>query len=252
MQSERLIRCLTWLTSALLAASCAAQVVQQPGPLPGRSLARNPIHQAAPTPPQPAAAPGKAAALAKPAATAPGQTPESRPALPPSLLDKPAEPAKITLKSGLLTIQADNSSLSAILHYLATSGGMAVDGLEHDQRVFGTYGPGSPRDVLSGLLQDAGYNFLMAGITEQGTPKEILLTARVGGAAPTGAAASGPAQPASDDQPDEDENSGNNNYPQEPPMPERTVPPIPNDRVKSPAEIIQELQRLRQQQQNPQ
>jgi hypothetical protein len=172
-------------------------------------------------------------------------------------MDKPAQPAKITLNGGLLTVKADNSSLSEILHRLASSGGMSVDGFQQDQRVFGAYGPGNPRDVLSGMLQDAGYNFLMVGTTEQGTPKQIVLTARHGG----GAVTSGPAQPETDDQPDEnDDNSDNTNAPPETQAPEQpTPPPAPgaeapnsNGRVKTPAEIIQELQRMRQQQQNPQ
>ena len=134
---------------------------------------------------------------------------------------------------------------------------MTVDGFQQDQRVFGVYGPGNPTDILSSLLQDAGYNFLLVGSTEQGTPREIVLTARSGGGA-----TSGPAQPASEDQPDEDDNDNNsNNFPEQPPQPQQP-PPIPGastappssdgQHVKSPAEIIQELQRLRQQQSNPQ
>jgi hypothetical protein len=176
------------------------------------------------------------------------------PALPPSLMDKPAEPAKITLGDGVLAIHADNSSLSAILDHLAASSGMTVDGFVRDQRIFGTYGPGKPEDILSGLLQDAGYNFVMAGTTDKGTPKEIVLTTRSGG----GATAT-PSKPDSEDQPDENDDDSNNQAP-EPQMPEQmapppspeTAPPNPGEQVRTPAEIIQELQRMRQQQQNPQ
>jgi hypothetical protein len=172
------------------------------------------------------------------------------------LLDKPAQPAQVTLDNGLLAIHADNSSLSGILHQISASTGMSVEGFQHDQRIFGIYGPGDPRDVLSGLLQDAGYNFLLAGATDKGTPKEIVLTAISGGGA-----MSAPAQAQPDDQSDEDDsdNSGSNTFPIEPPTPDRSAPPgaatpaaNPDGRVKTPAEIIQELQRLRQQQQNPQ
>jgi hypothetical protein len=253
MQSERLIRCLPWLSAVLLAASCTAQVMQQPGTLPGRDPAGQRPGQGNGRPtvpaPEPPGTPGKAAAPT-------GSASQSSPDLPPSLLDKPPQPAQITLSGGLLTIHADNSSLSAILQHLASSGGMSVDGFQKDQRIFGTYGPGNPRDILSGLLQGAGYNFLMVGNTEQGTPKQLVLTASTGGGV-----ASSPAQPDTDDQSDQDDsdNSVNNNLSPEPPMPERTAPPgaaiaPPNSdgRVKSPAEIIQELQRLRQQQQTPQ
>jgi hypothetical protein len=225
--------------------------MQQPGILPGRSLARSPIRHA-PVPRPATAAPGAADARKAPASAPPEKAAVNSPALPPSLMDKPARPARITLNDGLLTIQADNSSLSAILQHLTSAGGMTVDGFRQDQRVFGSYGPGNPRDVLSSLLQDAGYNFLIVGTTDQGTPKEIVLTARSGAGA-----TSGPAPPESDDQAGENDDSDNNNSsPADSPAPERpapipgasTAPPNPDGQVKSPAEIIQELQRLRQQQ----
>jgi hypothetical protein len=236
-----------------LAATCAGQVMQQPGTLPGRGTAQRPAQDAGHAPEHPAAG-TKGAAPAEPT---PGNSAGNGPALPPSLLDKPAQPAQITLSDGVLAIRADNSSLSQILRHLSSSSGMTVDGFQKDQRVFGVYGPGNPRDVLSGLLQDAGYNFLLVGATEKGTPREIVLTASTGGGA-----TSGPAQAQPDDQqPDEEDNdnSSNSSFPPEPVVPDRaappgaeTSPPNPNGQVKSPAEIIQELQRLRQQQQNPQ
>ena len=256
MQSIRRIRCLPWLSAALLAGSCAAQVMQQPGTMPGQAGQRSSPGSA--KPPEHSGSGAQVVTGASTAAASPADSSASKsPALPPSLSDKPAEPATITLDKGLLSIHADNSSLSAILHHLALTSGMAVDGFLEDQRVFGVYGPGNPTDVLSELLQGAGYNFLMVGTTDQGTPKEIVLTARSGGNA-----ASGPAQAQAQEPPDEDDsdNSGSNNFPEEPPTPERPspipgasmTPPNSDGQVKTPAEIIQELQRLRQQQQNPQ
>lgn len=256
MRSIRLMRCLAWLSAAFLAASCAGQVMQRPGILPGQAPAREPVHH--PAIHHAAAAPQARASDQATVSTETAKPAANGPARPPSLMDKPAEPAKIRLDGGLLTIRADNSSLSSILQHLTSSGGMKVDGFRQDQRVFGIYGPGDPRDVLSSLLQGAGYNFLMVGATEQGTPKEIVLTARTGGGATTG-----PAQPeSSDDQSDDNDDNGDNSFtpPQPPPVVERpdpipgasTAPANPESRVKTPAEIIQELQRLRQQQQNPQ
>ena len=259
MQSTRQTRCLSWLSAALLAASCSAQVMQRPGTMPGRGPADQGASSANEHPPVHHAAPGTQVVTGASTAARPAETPAaSGPELPPSLGDKPAQPATITLDKGLLTVRADNSSLSGILKHLASSSGMTVDGFGQDRRVFGVYGPGNPTDILSSLLQDAGYNFLMVGTTEDGTPKEIVLTARSGGGA-----ASGAAQPASNEQPDEDDNdNSSNNIPeQQPPMPEQPTPipgastaPSNSDgqQVKTPAQIIQELQRLRQQQQNPQ
>lgn len=248
MQSRRLKRCLPWLSATLFAANCAAQVMQQPGTMPGQPQHHPAQHRETPRVDVHAGAISSSAAGAA----------ADRPQLPASLLNKPAQPASVTLNDGVLAIHADNSSLSAILHQVASSSGMTVDGFRQDQRIFGVYGPGNPRDILSSLLQDAGYNFLMVGTTERGTPKEIVLTARSGGA-PT----SGPARPEEEDQPDQDDNSdsgGENNFPQaEPAIPDQgtppgaaTAPPNADGHVKTPAEIIQELQRMRQQQQNPQ
>lgn len=255
MQSERLRRCLPWLTASLFVATCAAQVMQQPGTLPGRGPVPPPAAQGSGQAPEHPAASSGSAAKPTPSTDHPAA---ASPELPPSLLDKPAEPAKITLNDGLLAIHADNSSLSAILRHLTASTGMVVDGFQQDQRVFGVYGPGKPADVLSSLLTDAGYNFLLVGSTEQGTPREIVLTTSKGGNATSG---SGQAQPQPAAQPDSDDSddSGSNNFPTEPPSPDRSNPPgasapagNSDGQVKTPAEIIQELQRLRQQPPNPQ
>jgi len=256
MQSTRPIRCLTWLSLALLGGLCSAQVMQQPGTMPGQDPAdQRPIPGNVHPPIHHPAEGSQVVTGASTAAAGPADKATESPALPPSLGDKPAEPATITLDKGLLAIHADNSSLSAILKHVAATSGMTVDGFQEDQRVFGVYGPGNPTDILSSLLQDAGYNFLMVGTTGDGTPRELLLTARTGGSAAS-------PQPQSEEQPDEDDSDNSSNtVPEEPPMPERpapipgasTAPPnADGQHVKTPAEIIQELQRLRQQQQNPQ
>ena len=266
MRIPRLSRCLPWVAAAVLAGSCQAavqgQVMQAPGTMPdGRQvpvpmtrpegIAKPPaaITNQPGTPSQPGDTPIHIGAVTKPPANA---TPSPAPNLPPSLLDKPAQPAHVTLNGGSLAVDANNSSLSQILNDLASSSGMAVDGLGKDQRVFGKYGPGNPRDILSELLDGAGYNFLMVGATETGTPREIVLTTR-NNAPLSSPQNGGPAQPEEDDEP-----IGNaNNYPAEQDNPASRpagLPPQaqPNGQPRSPAEIMQDLQRLRQQQQQQQ
>ena len=51
-----------------------------------------------------------------------------------------------------LKIDASNSSLAQILKDVATATGARWQGLEQDQRIFGSYGPGPARDVLTQLL----------------------------------------------------------------------------------------------------
>ena len=188
------------------------------------------------TPSQPGTTPVHIGAVTTPPATA---TPAGN--LPPSLLDKPAGAPRVTLNGGSLAVDANNSSLSEILKDLERSSGMTVDGFDKDSRVFGIYGPGPPRDVIASLLDGAGYNFLLVGATNAGTPREIVLTTR--GNAPISAP-----QPSS--QPEEDDEPVN-------PPPVDPAPPVQPPAAdqprqpRTPQEMLQELQRIRQQQQQP-
>ena len=83
-----------------------------------------------------------------------------------------------------LRIDAANSSLQQILKDVSTAIGVKYHGLNADQRVFGTYGPGPARDVLSQLLDGSGYNVLMIGDHGQGTPRQVVLTRQPTGPAP--------------------------------------------------------------------
>jgi hypothetical protein len=174
------------------------------------------------------------------------------PATAPSLLDHPAQPATVSLASGKLTVQANNSSLSDILHQVATAGGMKIEGLQTgnnaDQRIFGSYGPGAPRDVLSELLNGSGYNVLMLGETSSGTPRELTLTAR------NSAAVSAPAQAPNTAQNENDEdNFQPTQYNDE--QQNLTPPPGPPEMrngARTPQQMLQELQRMHEQQQQQQ
>lgn len=264
MQVTSLSRCLIWTAAAVLAVSsqahsCQAQVMQAPGTMPGRRFpvpprqgvsspsAAGPQSANPATVPQPTspAQPSIRIGATATAPSTPAAQPNAAPNLPPSLLDKPAGPVQVTLHDGSLSVDAHNSSLSEILKNLEASSGMTVDGFEKDSRIFGFYGPGSPRDVLSDLLDGAGYNFLMVGSTTDGAPREIVLTARSN--APISA-------PSPGGNPQQDEQDEAPNYP----PPEQVAPqqppvmPSPEQRPRTPQEMLQELQRLRQQQQQQQ
>jgi hypothetical protein len=93
--------------------------------------------------------------------------------------DRPAD-ASVTWDSHGLLIAAQNSSLKQIMNEVSTITGTKIEGLGADQRVFGAYGPGKAREVLSQLLDGSGYNVLMIGDQGEGTPRQIVLTARGG------------------------------------------------------------------------
>jgi hypothetical protein len=151
--------------------------------------------------------------------------------------DHPAQ-ANVVWDSAGLSIRAENASLQQILKDYSTASGSKIEGLAADQRIYGYYGPGAARDVLSELLQGSGYNVLMIGDLGQGTPREILLTARRTGV-------SLPANPRPDSDSDQDNDADEQQGP--PTRPDFS----PGDPPRTPQQIIQEMQeRQRMQQPN--
>ena len=91
--------------------------------------------------------------------------------------DQPSD-AIVTWDSQGLRVVAVNSSLTQILKAIATQTGATLEGSNTDERIFGVYGPGPARDVICQLLDGSGYNVLLVGELGQGTPRQIILTAR--------------------------------------------------------------------------
>lgn len=177
--------------------------------------------------------------------------------------DKPNPPSVVWDASGL-RINASNSSLQQILTEVSTDTGTKVVGNVPDQRVFGSYGPGLASDVLLQLLQGSGYNVLLAGDLGHGAPSQIVLTPRRGGSANPSAGANSQQQQMQPQ--DQDDNDNVDQQPEQPEQPEETVPAIPpnppqpnqgqpgtgpNGPMRTPQEIMQEMQQrqLMQQQQ---
>jgi hypothetical protein len=161
--------------------------------------------------------------------------------------DQPV-PASVVWDAQGLRIEAANASLQQILKDVSDATGVKVDGMSTDQRVFGVFGPGQARDVLSQLFEGSGYNILMIGDQGQGTPRQIVLSARHSGDAQPGAnsAAAGGEEEAPENDADDQ------NQPQQRPMPGR--PNFgPGGQPRTPQQIMQEMQeRQRQRPQAPQ
>jgi hypothetical protein len=183
------------------------------------------------------------AAPAKPAAAQPAAAPQPQPApavpqVAPSMLQQPAGEAQVVFSGDTLSIRADNSSLSAILHQVAGKSGMQIEGLSGDERVFGTFGPGSPRDVLADLLNGTAYNVVLLGDLSNGAPRQLILTPTTHG----GAAMPPPPQANTDEASNEPE-------PEPPPPPPEPTPsgttPPPTPGVKTPQQLFEQLQRMR-------
>jgi hypothetical protein len=172
------------------------------------------------------------------------------PALPPA--EQPANPAIVEFKDGDLSVRAHNSSLVTILSQIQHQTGLVIDGLSHDQRIYGQYGPGSISTTLSALLDGSGYDFvIVGGGSGHGSPRLILSAPSAGGAVASPVPAP-PADVSNDEQPqpqpdttevpppensegDAPQAEGDQGGPADP-----TAPP----QSKSPQEIFNQLRRM--------
>jgi hypothetical protein len=149
-------------------------------------------------------------------------------------------------------VEANNSSLTAIFGQISTAGGMTIDGLNKDQRIFGTYGPGEPREIISQLLDGAGYNIVMFGHTSTGMPSQVSLSPR-GAPLPQGNAYSASHPAVHEDEDDEPPPTQYQDNPPPQPNPNQAPGPgvpnnNPNGGARTPQQMLQELQQMRQQQ----
>ena len=175
---------------------------------------------------------------------------------------QPPNPPKISYAGGQLTVTADNSSLPDILNNVVRVTGAHLEGTPppDSERVFGHFGPGTPRDVLNDLLTGSRYDYILVGaLDDPGTVRQVMLS-------PHGSSLEGAASNQARNQPVRQEQDEENNEPvitpqqvYEPPPPpppqaNPTTEPAPGQQqqVKTPEQLLQELQRLRQQQQQQQ
>lgn len=235
-------------TSALIAAISVALMVPAIGGAQPLVAAQMTVAQTkAPSAHRTAATPKRNPARPKAAVAAnPVQTPAPPPAppMPQWPVNDPPRQAAVAWSAQGLSIEAQNSSLEQILHDIAAQSGVKIEGMEKDERVFGVYGPGQPRDVLSELLEGTDYNVLMVGAGERGAPQQIVLSAK----------------PAGGIQPNAPVSQGDTYEPPvapyEPPQPQpppQAMPP--NQPPRTPQQILQEMQQrqlLMQQQQQMQ
>jgi hypothetical protein len=92
----------------------------------------------------------------------------------------------VTFQGGQLTITARNSTMSDVLNAVKRKTGAAVDmPLVSNERVVGQFGPGAPRDVVAQLLNGSHYDYVLLGApNDPKALKKIVLTARAEGPEP--------------------------------------------------------------------
>jgi hypothetical protein len=196
-----------------------------------------------------------------------------------TLEQKPAVPPKVTYQNNQLTIVAENSTLGDVLRAVKVQTGATIDlPANTNARVVANLGPGPSRDVLAHLLNGTLFNYVLLGTVNDpaAVGKIILIPKPVGNEAQTAAnvpphqqtypAVNQPAQ--GDDQseaqdaepPTEEENPANTTEPPEQPeQPGAAAPNGQQPNLRTPEQLLQELQRqqilqqqMQQQQAGPQ
>ena len=207
----------------------------------------------------------------------PAPAPEPAPVLPPLNLEQmPSSPPKVTFVNGQLTIAAQNSTLGDILRAVRKQTGAAVEiPANATERVVGQFGPGQARDVLASLLNGSHFNYVMLGSeTNPDSVERVILISKPGsapeaGSQPAANAANQPAyaQPGAqpvgpiqttqgveemtgDDVPEDageaDQPDNQANQPEEQQQQQPNAQPV----IKTPEQLLQELQRQQQIQQH--
>jgi len=134
------------------------------------------------------------------AAPKPAVLPPLRPGPLPQLpLDlMPAAAPKVSFQGGLLTIVAQNSTLSDILRDVHKLTGASIDAPPNaTERVVTRLGPAAPREVLASLLNGSSFNYVMvgSGSNPSSIVSVVLTTKPATGATQTATSTYQPPQP---------------------------------------------------------
>jgi hypothetical protein len=194
------------------------------------------------------------AAIVKPAPAVPVPQPLT-------LQELPASPPRVDYHNGELTIAAENSTLGDILLAVRTQTGASIDiPANATERVVSHLGPGPARQVLAELLNGTHFNYVMLGsASDPNAVAQVILTLRP---PPSEAGASqAPAQTAvsppsggdmSNDGSDSDDDSDDatDSVPAPAPPAPVAAPQSNEPAVKTPQQLLDELRRQLEQQQN--
>jgi hypothetical protein len=187
--------------------------------------------------------------------------------VPPTPEHGPSSPPEVTFQNGELTIVARNSTMGDVLNAVKQKTGAAVEMPgSSTERVVGKFGPGAPRDVMAQLLNGSHYDYVLLGSPENpGALNKVVLMARASGPEPK------PQPPQNrqayqnnenlqavpdveSEQPPDENVEAPVEAPQEEeqPQPDQQEPQQGAPVVKTPEQLLRELQQQQQQQQQQQ
>lgn len=112
--------------------------------------------------------------------------PQQPPAPPPTPEQGPSSPPEVSYQAGQLVIVARNSTMGDVLNAVKQKTGASVEmPPASTERVVGKFGPGAPRDVMAQLLNGSHYDYVLLGSpADPGALKKVVLMARVSGPQP--------------------------------------------------------------------
>jgi len=105
---------------------------------------------------------------------------------PPTPEQGPSSPPEVSYQAGQLVIVARNSTMGDVLNAVKQKTGASVEmPPSSTERVVGRFGPGAPRDVMAQLLNGSHYDYVLLGSpADPGALKKVVLLARVNGPQP--------------------------------------------------------------------
>src|SRR5256886_8193173 len=125
---------------------------------------------------------------AKPSPAQPQAVPQAQSTPAPALTPEhgPSSPPQVNFQGGQLTIVARNSTMSDVLNAVKQKTGAGVDmPAGSSERVVGQFGPGAPRDVMAQLLNGSHYDYVLLGSpADPGALNKIVLMAKSNGPEP--------------------------------------------------------------------
>src|SRR4051794_21092 len=102
---------------------------------------------------------------------------------PPTPAQLPPTPARVTMRNGLLTIEANNSTLADDLTGVRRETKAAIDlpAGASGERVVASIGPGTPQNVLTSLLNGSRFDYIILGSQDQpDAVQRVILRAKSG------------------------------------------------------------------------
>jgi len=195
----------------------------------------------------------------KPVVSAHQLPPQIMPPIPATLMNSAPVKPNVTMESGLLTIDAPNSTLSDVLSGVHKVTGAAIEGASPTERVAVKLGPGDPEQVIAALLRGTPYDYVILGaLGRQDVVTRVLLTqASASSSQPAQAASSGAPfprqaqapQPAEDGLPDRTPPDDVAMQPAPGGEPDQAAQPAQAqpEQPKTPEQLFKELQQLEQQ-----